>query len=148
MHQLLRVRAGELLGRHAAVAVNPALGNETLLPFPRTTTPKHVVVVGAGPGGMETARVATERGHRVTLLDKTDRLGGTLWFSTLTTPDNERLLKWLTQEVRRAGVDVRLKTEATAATIKARARRRRRRHGCRARTSERSGRRPAPRAHR
>ncbi|MBE1530398.1 oxidoreductase [Actinomadura algeriensis] len=100
-------------------AVNPALGDETLLPFPRTAAPKHVVVVGAGPGGMETARVAAERGHRVTLLDKTDRLGGTLWFSTLTTPDNERLLKWLTQEVRRAGVDVRLKTEATAATIKA-----------------------------
>ncbi|QKG27249.1 NADH-dependent oxidoreductase [Actinomadura verrucosospora] len=100
-------------------AVNPALGNETLLPFPRTTTRKHVVVVGAGPAGMEAARVATERGHRVTLLDKTDRLGGTLWFSTLTTPDNERLLNWLAQEVRRAGVDVRLKTEATAATIKA-----------------------------
>ncbi|GAA0966618.1 FAD-dependent oxidoreductase [Actinocorallia libanotica] len=100
-------------------AVNPALGNETLLPFPRTKTRKHVVVVGGGPGGMETARVATERGHRVTLLDKTDRLGGTLWFSTLTTPDNERLLNWLTQEVQRAGVDVRLKTEATAATIKA-----------------------------
>ncbi|WP_206699814.1 NAD(P)-binding protein [Actinomadura sp. RB99] len=66
--------------------VNPALGKETLLPLPRTTTRKHIVVVGAGPGGMEAARVATERGHRVTLLDKTDRLGGTLWFSTLTTP--------------------------------------------------------------
>ncbi len=100
-------------------AVNPALGNETLLPFPRTTDRKHVVVVGAGPGGLETARVATERGHRVTILDKTDRLGGTLWFSTLTTPDNERLLDWLTHEVERAGVDVRLKTEATAATVKA-----------------------------
>ncbi|MFI0353218.1 FAD-dependent oxidoreductase [Actinomadura sp. 9N407] len=100
-------------------AVNPALGSETLLPFPRTTTSKHIVVVGAGPGGMETARIATERGHRVTLLDKTDRLGGTLWFSSLTTPDNELLLTWLTQEVQRAGVDVRLKTEATAATIKA-----------------------------
>lgn len=100
-------------------AVNPALGNEALLPFPTTTARKHVVVVGAGPGGMETARVAAERGHRVTLLDKTDRLGGTLWFSTLTTPDNERLLNWLANEVRRLGVDIRLKTDATAATITA-----------------------------
>lgn len=99
-------------------AVNPALGNEKALPFPRATTRKHVVVVGAGPGGMEAARVATERGHRVTLLDKTDRLGGTLWFSTLTTPDNERLLNWLGNQVSEAGVDVRLKTEATAATVK------------------------------
>ena len=39
--------------------------------------------------------MATERGHRVTVLDKSDRLGGTLWFSSLTTPDNERLLRWL-----------------------------------------------------
>lgn len=100
-------------------AVNPALGNERLLPFPRAATRRHVVVVGAGPGGMEAARIAAERGHRVTLLDKADRVGGTLWFSTLTTPDNERLLDWLSQEVRRAGVDVRLKTEATPETVKA-----------------------------
>ncbi|NHE64048.1 FAD-dependent oxidoreductase [Rhodococcus sp. D-46] len=100
-------------------AVNPALGNEALLPFVRTSTPKHIVVVGAGPGGLETARVAAERGHRVTVLDKSDRLGGTLWFSSLTTPDNGRLLSWLKVEIERLGVDVRLKTEASVASIRA-----------------------------
>ncbi|MEE2032497.1 oxidoreductase [Rhodococcus chondri] len=100
-------------------AVNPALGNEALVPFVRGATSKHVVVIGAGPGGLEAARVATERGHRVTVLDKADRLGGTLWFSTLTTPDNERLLKWLTAEITRLGIDVRLGTEATAASVRA-----------------------------
>jgi len=100
-------------------AVNPALGNETLVPFVRTDNPKHVVVVGAGPGGLEVARVATERGHRVTVLDKSDRLGGTLWFSTLTTPDNERLLNWLRNEVERLGIEVRLNTEATAHSVAA-----------------------------
>ncbi|MEV5650255.1 FAD-dependent oxidoreductase [Nocardia sp. NPDC052254] len=100
-------------------AVNPALGNETLLPLVRTDTRKHIVVVGAGPGGLEAARVAGERGHRVTVLDKSDRLGGTLWFSGLTTPDNERLLNWLKGEVARLGIDIRLRTEATVDSIRA-----------------------------
>lgn len=100
-------------------AVNPALGNETLLPLVPTTARKHVVVVGAGPAGLETARVAAERDHRVTVLDRSDRLGGTLWFSSLTTPDNQQLLDWLTVQVRRLGVEIRPKTEATVASIQA-----------------------------
>jgi len=94
-------------------AVNPALGNEQLLPLEPTRTSKGVLVVGAGPAGLETARLLTLRGHRVTVVDKADRLGGTLWFSTLTTPDNERLLDWLTAEVERLGIQVRLNTEVT-----------------------------------
>jgi 2,4-dienoyl-CoA reductase-like NADH-dependent reductase (Old Yellow Enzyme family)/NADPH-dependent 2,4-dienoyl-CoA reductase/sulfur reductase-like enzyme len=100
-------------------AVNPSLGNESLLPLVVSETPKHVVIVGAGPGGLESARLLAERGHRVTVLEKSDRLGGTLWFSTLTTPDNERLLDWLTGEVGRLGIEVRLHTEATVSGIAA-----------------------------
>ncbi|WP_433490225.1 FAD-dependent oxidoreductase [Nocardia grenadensis] len=100
-------------------AVNPALGSESLLPLVRADARKHVVVVGAGPGGLEAARVAAERGHRVTVLDKSDRLGGTLWFSGLTTPDNQRLLKWLTVQVDRPDIDIRLNSEATVSSIRA-----------------------------
>lgn len=99
-------------------AVNPALGNETILPLRMPSTSKHVVVVGAGPAGLESARVLTERGHRVTVVDKADRLGGTMWFSTMTTPDNERLLRWLKSEVKRLRINVKLNTPATPELIK------------------------------
>ncbi len=100
-------------------AVNPALGNETLLPLRPASATKHVVVVGAGPGGLESARVLTERGHRVTVVDKSDRLGGTMWFSTMTTPDNERLLRWFKSEIKRLGIAVKLNTPADVETIRA-----------------------------
>ncbi|WP_179503969.1 FAD-dependent oxidoreductase [Nocardioides daedukensis] len=99
-------------------AVNPALGRQTPLDLGPTRSRKHVLVVGAGPGGLETARVLTERGHRVTVVDRSDRLGGTLWFSTLTTPDNEQLLDWLTSEVERLDIEVRLGTEATPELVR------------------------------
>ncbi len=100
-------------------AVNPALGNETLLPFPTVTSRRHVVVVGGGPGGMEAARVAAERGHRVTLVEKGDRLGGSAWFSQLTTPANGPLLDWLQHEVERLGIDVRLGADVDADAVAA-----------------------------
>ncbi|WP_206472605.1 NAD(P)/FAD-dependent oxidoreductase [Dietzia sp. KRD202] len=100
-------------------AVNPPLGNETLLPLTPAAKREHVVVVGAGPAGLEAALVLTERGHRVTVLDKADRLGGTMWFSTLTTPDNEPLIRYFQAEIDRRGIDVRLNTEATVESIRA-----------------------------
>ncbi|MBC2960451.1 FAD-dependent oxidoreductase [Nocardioides deserti] len=100
-------------------AVNPALGNETLLPLRPASATKHVMVVGAGPAGLESARLLAERGHRVTVVDRSDRLGGTLWFSALTTPDNERLLRWHEAEVARLGIAVRLRTTATVESVRA-----------------------------
>jgi 2,4-dienoyl-CoA reductase-like NADH-dependent reductase (Old Yellow Enzyme family)/NADPH-dependent 2,4-dienoyl-CoA reductase/sulfur reductase-like enzyme len=100
-------------------AVNPALGNEAVLPLKPASQAKHVLVVGAGPAGLESARVLTERGHRVTVIDKSDRLGGTMWFSTMTTPDNERLLRWFKAEIKRLRIAVKLNTPATVETIRA-----------------------------
>src|SRR5699024_3001515 len=100
-------------------AVNPALGNETLLPLSPASGREHVVVVGAGPAGLESAVVLTERGHRVTVLDRADRLGGTMWFSTLTTPDNEQLIRYYRARIDQLGIDVRLNTEATVESVRA-----------------------------
>ncbi|MEI5675362.1 MULTISPECIES: oxidoreductase [unclassified Nocardioides] len=94
-------------------AVNARTGRELeLLPTP-TTRARHVVVVGGGPAGLETARVAAGRGHRVTLLERGRRLGGALVWAAVVHPENEPFLTWLRDEVERAGVDVRLRTAAT-----------------------------------
>ncbi len=98
-------------------AVNPALGNESAATFLPIPSPKHVVVVGGGPGGMESARVARQRGHRVTLLESGDRLGGSAWFSQLTTPANGPLLDWQRHELERLGVVVQLRHTATPDSI-------------------------------
>lgn len=100
-------------------AVNARLGHyDEPVPEP-VTLRRHVVVVGGGPGGMEAARVAAARGHRVTLLEKGKRLGGTARFSSLTTPMNGELVRFLEAAVREAGVDVRLGATADVASVRA-----------------------------
>ena len=100
-------------------AVNARLGHQDEPEPTPATTPGHVVVVGGGPGGMEAARVAAERGHRVTLLERSDHLGGTARFSSLTTPLNGDLVRWLTAAIGEAGVDVRTGTAASPAMVAA-----------------------------
>ncbi|CAB4776188.1 unannotated protein [freshwater metagenome] len=100
-------------------AVNPALCNESVAVFAPMPTAKHVVVIGGGPAGMEAARVSALRGAKVTLIEKGSRLGGTMWFSQLTTPANQLLVDWLTHEIQRLDVDVLLSTEATREVIAA-----------------------------
>ncbi len=100
-------------------AVNPALCNESLAMMSKASTSKHVVVVGGGPAGMEAARIAAERGHRVTLLEASSRLGGTAWFSQFTTPANGPLVEHLEHEVRRLGVSVRTGVRGTVEAVRA-----------------------------
>lgn len=79
--------------------------------------PRHVVVIGGGPGGMEAARRLARRGHRVTLLEQSDRLGGTLQFASIAYEPNERILNWLKREIQNSAVDVRLNVTATPELI-------------------------------
>ncbi len=93
-------------------AVNPDTGFECER-VEAQVSGKHYVVIGAGPGGMEAALRLNEAGNRVTLLERGDRLGGTLRIAALAYPANERLLDWHSRELGRSSVDVRLNTEAT-----------------------------------
>jgi 2,4-dienoyl-CoA reductase (NADPH2) len=102
-----------------ACAVNAASGRELDLAYTPATTSKRVVVVGGGPGGMEAARVATLRGHKVILLEKRRRLGGSLTLAATVHSDNGRFLDFLTRQMGELGVDVRLGGAADIETIKA-----------------------------
>ena len=93
-------------------AVNPFSGREIELQ-PASGVSKKVLVVGSGPGGLESARLAALAGHRVMLLERQRRLGGALLLAATVHPDNETFLDYLLAEVRRLPIDIRLGTEAT-----------------------------------
>lgn len=99
--------------RNVKCTVSPETANERELLTASEGHSKKVVVVGGGPGGMETARRLAMKGHRVTLLERSDRLGGTLQFASIAYDPNERILNWLKRQVTSAGIDIRLNTEAT-----------------------------------
>ena len=80
---------------------------------------RKVVVVGGGPGGMEAARVAAERGHDVTLFEASDQLGGQIT-TAAKAPQRDQIAgitRWFQLELDRLKVDQRLGTRADEATI-------------------------------
>jgi 2,4-dienoyl-CoA reductase-like NADH-dependent reductase (Old Yellow Enzyme family)/ribulose 1,5-bisphosphate synthetase/thiazole synthase len=105
------------LNRLVSCAVNPATGREAEFELTATATPKRVLIVGGGPAGMEAARVAALRGHRVTLCEKSERLGGTALFSSLVYEANGKLVEYLETQIRALPIDVQLGTDVTPALV-------------------------------
>ena len=104
-----------------ACAQNPTSGYETERGLAPTTAPGHVVVVGGGVSGLEAARAAAERGHRVTLLEAANALGGQI-SRTATLPvlrSLDDLWSWRAAELDLLGVDVRLGVHADADAVAA-----------------------------
>lgn len=106
-------------GNDISCALNPACGREKELTLVPTDIPKRILVVGGGIAGMEAARVAALRGHRVEIMEKTDKLGGA--FIAAAAPsfknDDRKLLKWYEKKLKEAGVVIRLNTTVTKETI-------------------------------
>jgi len=96
--------------RHVICAVNPQTAYERDTLISPAEKPRHILVVGGGPAGMEAARVAALRGHRVTLCEAGRRLGGTAFFSSIAYAPNGRLIEYLAGQLRQLPVDIRLGT--------------------------------------
>lgn len=109
-------------GGEALCIHNAATGREATIPhvIARTDGPlKHVVVVGAGPAGLEAARVTAERGHKVTVLEAASQAGGQVRLASLNPRRKELIgiVDWRVAELERLGAEVRYDVWAEAGDI-------------------------------
>ncbi|MAY33472.1 MAG: NADPH-dependent 2,4-dienoyl-CoA reductase [Rhodovulum sp.] len=106
-------------GKISSCLVNPRAGFETEITITPTDAPKSIAIVGAGPAGMATAITAAQRGHKVTLFEQSDQIGGQLNLAKQI-PGKEEfhgLVAWFDTMLDRSGVELRLNTRADAAAL-------------------------------
>ncbi|WP_417806255.1 FAD-dependent oxidoreductase [Thioclava sp.] len=106
-------------GKVSSCLVNPRAGHETEIVITPTANPKAIAVVGAGPAGLSAAITAAQRGHKVTLFDRADQVGGQLTMARVV-PGKEEfhgLTDWFATMVDKTGVTLRLNTEASVEAL-------------------------------
>jgi 2,4-dienoyl-CoA reductase-like NADH-dependent reductase (Old Yellow Enzyme family) len=101
-----------MIKRHMRCAINPAVGDERFIHFGAAEKKHNVAVVGGGPAGLEAARIATLRGHRVTVFEKSNEIGGAiLYCCTVHSKSKMRwYADWLRQQVAKLAVEVKYET--------------------------------------
>ena len=105
------VRARHFEGLPIRCSLNPTIGlDEKLIQIRKAKVGKRIMIIGAGPAGLEAARVSALKGHEVYLYEKENRLGGALNIASVV-PGKEKL-KWIieyyTYELLKLGVNIRL----------------------------------------
>ncbi|PJE09652.1 NADPH-dependent 2,4-dienoyl-CoA reductase [Legionella sp.] len=108
------------VNKTASCLVNPRACNETELVYQTVHHPKEIAVVGAGPAGLAFAAVAAERGHKVTLFEKAEVLGGQFNLAK-NIPGKEEFqhtINYFNYQLRKYQVDIRLKTAADVERLK------------------------------
>jgi len=106
-------------GKTASCLVNPSVGREEELTIALAPVRKKVAVVGAGPSGLEAARVLAERGHTVVLFEKQRQIGGQLNFARQVPGKSEftETLRYYRVQLEKLGVELRLGVEADAGQL-------------------------------
>lgn len=111
-------------GGRVQCVYNPTVGREGQWgagSLVRVAEPKHALVIGAGPAGLEYARVAAARGHRVTVLEATAHTGGHVRVHALLPSRTEfgEIGRWLADQARRNGATILTGVEVTPASLDA-----------------------------
>ena len=100
--------------------VNPRACHETMLSYEPTTNAKSVAVIGAGPAGLAYSTVAAERGHKVTLFDAADEIGGQFNLAKRVPGKEEfhETIRYYNKMLDKLNVDVRLGNRVSAADLR------------------------------
>jgi len=108
-------------GGEAYCIHNPATGRELTMPhaLEKAPSPRKIVVVGAGPSGLEAARVASERGHHVVVLEAAPKPGGQIRLTALSQRRKEMIsiIDWRMARCEEQGVSFRFNTLADPSTV-------------------------------
>lgn len=105
----------QVAGGSMTCVVNPSVGKEREMMLTNVTKGRKVMVIGGGPGGLETARIAALRGHEVMLCEKSHKLGGQFNLAAIppSRQENALLIKYLSTQVRNAGARIELGVAVT-----------------------------------
>ena len=106
-------------GKPLSCAVNPAVGRERIYKIERSDKPKNVAIVGSGIAGLEAARISSLRGHRVTVYEEANSIGGHLIEASIPgfKKDLARLLDWYKVELKELDLEIKSGTKVSPEVI-------------------------------